>query len=264
MNHDLAERLQQAFHVILPLDTIPLNAIRFLHWSPGNENAWSGLEQCLIEYMADSLCSRFREPVMFFGLHSNTDIFPTNYKELFSLGAGYMPYDAGTDAVLNEWRRASGDIHKPFPETLKDPYLRSLLKLLGEIMHLFDNRLDSIQGRICVLRQGRERDASFFNPRSQYTEKQQAMMNRLQQYDVFLSKIECGDGSGDALLKTLREFDAAWNHLNAASEAACGLEQTCIKHVLDALIKVSEILQDAMNCIKKIKKGICDHIYGGS
>lgn len=252
MNQNLAERLQRACHAILPPDTIPLNAVRFLHWAPGNESMWAGLEQCLAKYMAASLCGRVREPLMFFGLHSNIELFPAGYKKLFTLGAGYMPYDASTEAILDEWKRTGEYIYKPLPEELKKPYLDSLKRLIKAIKHTFKYYPASLLEQKKGFMKKNPR-AGMFEPRPLYDATQLADLDRLWQYNAFLSQIKGNNSEEESLQETFRKFEVSWNELNRQKQSAKGKRN--FNELIMALDKALESHDHFISYIKKIEEG---------
>ena len=257
MNDDLAIRLRQACHDRLPGGTVPLTAIRFLHWAPGNDYLWAGLEQCLAEYMGASINGRARDPMLFFGLHSDTAHFPASYRELFTLGAGYLPYGADHGAVIAEWRRVVCDVLRPLPDTLKKPYIDSLHGLLRSVRHMF-----KLHGTT-ILDYRRELERDIINDKKLQSRPlcnadQQRDLDRLWlQYNVFLNQLDSGGRSGETLQQAFLKFEANWNDINEQKQKASSSRD------FSGLIKVlNRALQSHthfISCIKNVEQGFTIH-----
>jgi hypothetical protein len=254
VNEDLAIRLRQACHDRLPAGTVPLTAIRFLHWAPGNDKLWAGLERCLAEYMCASINGRAREPLLFFGLHSDTKKFPSKYQHLFSLGAVYLPYEEAEHEVVKHWQKACDDAEKPFDEELIIPYCEGLRGLLRNIRHLFERRLEHIETQRDIVASGSNDSSVFLEPTPQYTKGQQAMIDRLQQYRSFIERLENYPGNEGRLFAAMENFDVAWVGLNNALERSGKGNLPSMDPVLAILEEVAEGLKNSIACIKEIEK----------
>lgn len=254
VNNDLAICLRQACHDRLSADTISLTAIRFPHWAPGNDSIWAGLEQCLAEYMDAHFSARRREPLIFFGLHSDTTSFPVKYVELFNLGAGYLPYEADENEVAKVWEKACADAEKPFDEELIRPYCEGLRGLLRNIRHLLEQRLENIETKEYIVAAGSNISNDCLEPVPQYTKSQQAMIDRLQQYKVFIEKIEDEPGHKERLFAAMKNFDAAWCELNSVLERSVKLDLLSQDLVLTSMKNVAEGITTSIACIKEIEQ----------
>lgn len=255
MNEDLATRLRQACHDRLPADIIQLTTIRFLHWAPGNDYLWAGLEQCLAEYRGAS--DNEREPLLFFGLHSDINHFPASYRELFTVGAGYLPYGADGDAVIAEWRRAICDVRKPLPDTLKKPDIDSLKILLRSIRHMFERH------GTAILDYRNELERNIVNDKKLQTRPlcnadQQRDLDRLWlQYDVFLNYLDSDGRSGETLQQSFLKFEASWNDINQQKQKAESSRN--FGELIKVLNRALESHTHFISCIKKVEQGFTIH-----